>query len=115
MYTSMHAFEENAFTAPIPIFFQTVGVSLYIGDFVVSKVAIIDPQFCQFTFEVWQIVEKLSERDVTINYFATGEMILRTYDPLLPESLLLYTSIKTNMYQKCETSDFLSLSYIVHA
>jgi hypothetical protein len=88
---------------------------LYSGDFVVRKVAAIDPQFCQFTFEVGQIVEKLSETDVTINYFATGKTTIRTYLPLLPENLLPYTAIKTNVYQKCKTSGFRSLAYIVHA
>jgi hypothetical protein len=111
----MHAFEANAFTSPIPIFFPTVGGCLYSGDFVVRKVAAIDPQFCQFTFEVGQIVEKLSETDVTINYFATGKTTIRTYLPLLPESLIPYAAIKTNVYQKCKTSDFRSLAYVVHA
>jgi hypothetical protein len=82
---------------------------------VVRKVAIIDPQFCQFIFEAGQIVEKLSETDVTINYFATGETTLRTYLPLLPDILPLYTTIKTNVYQKCKTGDFRYLAYVVHA
>jgi hypothetical protein len=114
MYTSMHAFEANALTAPIPIFFPTVGGCLYSGESVVRKVAVIDPQICQFTFEVGQIVEKLSETDFTINYFATGKTTLRTC-LLLPESILMYTAIKTNMYQKCQTRDFRSLAYAVHA
>jgi hypothetical protein len=101
MYTSMHAFEANALTAPIPILFPTVGGCLYSGDFVVRKAAVIYPQFCQFTFEVGQIVEKLSDTDVTINFFATGETAIGTYPPLLPDSLLPYTATKTNMYKKC--------------
>jgi hypothetical protein len=108
----MHAFEANASTAPIIILYQTVGGCLYSGDFVVRKVAVINPQFCQFTFEVGKIVEKLSEKDVTINCFTTGETTLRTYLPLLPESLLLHTTIKTNVYRQCKTSDFRSLAYI---
>jgi hypothetical protein len=111
----MHALEANAFTSPIPIFFPKVGGCLYIGDLVVRKVAVIDPQFCPFTFEVGQIVDKLSETDVTINYFSTGKTTIRTYLPMLPESLLTYTAIKTNVYQKCKTSDFRSLAYVVHA
>jgi hypothetical protein len=99
----MHAFEANAFTAPIPIFFPTVGCCLYSGNFVVRKVAVINPQFCQFTFEAGQIVEKLSETDITINYFATGETTLRTYLPLLSESLLLYTIWPILCMQKTRT------------
>jgi hypothetical protein len=63
MHTSMRAFKANSFTAPIPIFFPTVGYCLYNGDFVVRKAAVIDPQFCQFTFEVGQIVDKVSKKN----------------------------------------------------
>jgi hypothetical protein len=111
----MHAFEANAFTTPIPIFFPTVSGYLYSGDLVVRNAATIDRQFSQLTFEVGQIVEKISETDVTINYFTTGETTIRIYLPLIPESLLSYTAIKKNLHQKCKTSEFRSLAYIGYA
>jgi hypothetical protein len=67
----------------------------------------IDERFPQFQFKVGQIVDKISETDITVNYFATEEQCIRAHLPGTPELLIPYTVLKTDIYEKCKTHEFI--------
>jgi hypothetical protein len=71
MYNSINALEVAGFHPPVPIFLPLVGGTVFFGDFVVSRTVTVDERLPHFQFKVVQIVDKRSETDIELNYFAT--------------------------------------------
>jgi hypothetical protein len=59
-------------------------------------------------------VDKRSETDIAVNYFATEEQCIRAHLPGTPELLVPFAALKTDIYEKCKTHEFVSLAYIYH-
>jgi hypothetical protein len=59
-------------------------------------------------------VDKMSETDITVNYFATEEQCIRVHLPGTPELLIPFTALKTDICEKCKTHEFVSLVNIDH-
>jgi hypothetical protein len=70
--------------------------------------------FPHLQFKVGKIVDKMSETDITVNYFATEEQCIRAHLPGTPELPIPFTALKTDIYEKCNTHEFVSLAYINH-
>jgi hypothetical protein len=71
MYTSINVLEVAGFRPPVPIFFPLVGGTVFWGDLVIRINVTVDERFPHFQFKVGQIVDKISETDITVHYFAT--------------------------------------------
>jgi hypothetical protein len=114
MYTSINFLEVAGFRPPVPIFLPLVGGTVFLGDFIIRITADVDERFPHFQFKVRQIVDKMSETDITVNYFATEEQCIRAQLPGTPELLIPFTALKTDIHEKCKTHKFISLAYIDH-
>jgi hypothetical protein len=114
MYTSINVLEVAGFRPPVPIFLPLVGGTVFLGDFIITRAVAVDERFPQFQFKVGQIVDKISETDITVNYFATEEQCIRAHLPVMPELLIPFTALKTDIYEKCNTHELVSLAYIDH-
>jgi hypothetical protein len=114
VYTSINALEVAGFRPPVPIFLPLVGGTVFLGDFIIRRTVTIDERFPYFQFKVGQIVDKMSEKDIIVNYLATEEQCIRAHLPGTSELLILFTALKTDIYEKCKTSEFVSLAYIDH-
>jgi hypothetical protein len=91
-----------------------VGGVVYYGDMFVRQRAVTNKVFSQFEFVVGQMVEKVSDTEVIVNYFVTGEVAIKTCLPETDEIIVPCASLRTNIYQKCKTSEFQSLAYVMH-
>jgi hypothetical protein len=80
---------------------------------VVKKFPANDNTFMTSSFLVEQIMDKVSDYVLTINYYITGEAYTH-YLPHTEEIMVLFVAVRTNIYQQCNTHDFTSLAYIVH-
>lgn len=114
MYTSINVLEVVGFRPPVPIFLPFVGGTVFFGDFVIRRNVAVDERFPHFQFKVGQIVDKMSETDITVNYFATEEQCIHAHLPGTPELLIPFTALKTDIYEKCNTREFVSLAYVDH-
>jgi hypothetical protein len=114
MYTSINVLEVAGFRPPVPIFLPLVGGTVFLGDFVIRRTVTVDERFLHFQFKVGQIVDKMSETDMTVNYVATEEQCIRAHLPGTPELLIPFTALKIDIYEKCKTHEFVSLAYIDH-
>jgi hypothetical protein len=56
----------------VPVFILSAGGTVYYGDMVVRQRAATNRVFSQLKFVVGQIVRKVSETEVIVNYFAIG-------------------------------------------
>jgi hypothetical protein len=114
MYTSINALEVTGFHPPVPICLPLVGGTVFFGDFIIRRTVAVDERFPHFQFKVGQIVDKISETDITVNYLATEEQCIHARLPGTPELSIPFTALKTDIYEKCKTSKFVSLAYIDH-
>jgi hypothetical protein len=90
------------------------GGTVFLGDFVIRRNFAVDKRFPHFQFKVGQIVDKMSETDITVNYFATEEQCIHAHLPGTPDLLIPFTALKTDIYEKCNTHEFVSLAYFDH-
>jgi hypothetical protein len=93
MYTSINILEVAGFHPPVPIFLPLVGETVFWGDFITKRTVAVDERFPYFQFKVGQIVDKMSETDITVNCFATEEQCIRAHLPGTPE--LKQTSMRS--------------------
>jgi hypothetical protein len=114
MYTSINVLEVAGFRPPFPVFLPLVGGTVFFGYFVIRRNVAVDERFPHFQFKVGHIVDKMSETDLTVNYFATDEQCIHAHLPGTPELLIPFTALKTYIYEKCNTHKFVSLAYIHH-
>jgi hypothetical protein len=114
MCTSINALEVAGFRPQVPIFLPLVGGTAFLGDFVIRRTVAVDERFPHFQFKVGQIVDKRSETEITVTYFATEEHCIHLHLPGMPELLMPFTALKTNIYEKCKTHEFVPLAYIDH-
>jgi hypothetical protein len=114
MYTSINVLEVAGFHPPVPISLPLVGGTVFLGGVVIRRPVSVDKRFPRFQFKVVQIVEKMSETDSTVNYFATEEQCILAHLPGTPELLIPFAALKTDIYEKCKTHEFVSLAYIDH-
>jgi hypothetical protein len=112
MYTSINTLEVPGFRPPVPIFPPLVGGTVFLGDFIIRRTVAVDERFLHFQFKVGQIVKKMSERDITVNYVATEKICIRAHLPGTPELMVPFIALKTDIYEKCKTHEFISLAYI---
>jgi hypothetical protein len=56
----------------------------------------------------------MSETDITVTYFATEEQCIGAHLPGTPELLIPFTALKTDIYEKFKTHEFVFLAYIDH-
>jgi hypothetical protein len=114
MYTSINVLEVAGFCPPVPIFLPLVGGTVFLGDFIIRITVSVDERLPYFQFKVGQLVDKMEETDIAVNYFATEEQCIRAHLPQMPELLIPFTSLKIDIYEKCKTHEFVSLAYIDH-
>jgi hypothetical protein len=114
MYTSINNLEVTGFHPPVPTFLPLVGGTALLGYFIIMRTVAVDERFLNFQFKVGQIVDKRSETDITVNYFATEEQCIHAHLPGTPEFLVPFTALKTNIFENCKTREFVSLAYIDH-
>jgi hypothetical protein len=114
MYTSINVLKVAGFRPPVPIFLPLVGGTVFFGDFIIRRTVTVDERFPHFQFKVVQIVEKMPDADITVNCFATEEQCIHAHLPGAPELLIPFTSLKTDIDEKCKTHTFVSLAYIDH-
>jgi hypothetical protein len=114
MYASINVLEVTVVRPPVPIFLPLVGGTVFLGDFVIRRTVAVDERLPHFQFKVVQLVDKISETYITVNYFATEEQCIRAHLPGTPELLIPFTALKTDIYEKCKTREFISLAYIDH-
>jgi hypothetical protein len=113
MYTSINALEVAGLCPPVPICLPLVGGTAFLVILSSGELSLL-MRFPHFQFKVGQIVNKRSETDITVNYFATEEQCMLVHLPGMPELLVPFTSLKTDIYEKCKTHGFVSLAYIDH-
>jgi hypothetical protein len=97
VYTYINVLEVAGLCPPVPIFLPLVGGTVFFGDFIIRRTVAVDERFPHFQFKVGQIVDKMSETDIIVNYFATEEQCIRAHLPGTPELLIPFTALKTDI------------------